>query len=97
MGSMRKGLGGFVGGLKNLAQGFLSSWHSLTSVAPVGPTPDCFVGFISAIADPDTSAVGFISAISDTNGFISAIDATDAGFNSSISDINGFNGDICND
>jgi len=97
MGSMRKGLGGFVGGLKNLAQSFFTSWHSITSATPVGPTPDCFTGFIGTLVDPDNDAIGFIGAISEQNGFTGSIDSTSLGLIGAMTDSNGYTGDLCND
>lgn len=76
MGSMRKGLGGFVGGLKNLVQGVFSSWHSITSIAPTD-TPDCFVVFVGAL---DTQDAVFVGQMTDTLAEIGALDVVDATF-----------------
>ena len=97
MGSMRKGLGGFVGGLKNLAQGFLSSWHSLTSVAPVGPTPDCFVAFVGTITDPTLDKVAFLGTITDTLAMIGTINDDEASFLGTITDTHATIGSVCNE
>ena len=94
---MRKGLGGFVGGLKNLTKSFFSSWYSKTSASPVGPTPDCFVGFIGAITDPVMEPCGFIGALTDTTGLIGSVDDTSLGLIGAMTDTSGFEGDICND
>ncbi len=97
MGSMRKGLGGFIGGLKNLAQSFFSSWHSITTEAVLPPSPDCFVGFIGTLTDPVMDPCGFIGSISSQNGFNGTLDASNKGLIGSMSDTNGYSGDLCND
>ena len=73
----RDGKGGFVGGLKYLVKGVFQFAHSLTSVAPVGPSPDCITAFIGAL---DSKDAVFIGLINDTNAEIGALDAGDAVF-----------------
>lgn len=97
MGSMRKGLGGFVGGLKNLAQGFLSSWHSLTSIAPVGPTPDCFIAFVGTITDPVLDKAVFVGLITDTIALTGTIDTGDKPFLGTITGTHATTGNVCNE
>lgn len=93
----RDGKGGFVGGLKYLIKGVFQFAHSLTSVAPVGPTPDCFVAFVGTITDPTLDKVAFIGTITDTLAMIGTINDDEASFLGTITDTHATIGSICNE
>ena len=93
----RNGKGGFVGGLKYIIKGVFQFAHSVTSASPVGPTPDCFVGFIGAITDPVMEPCGFIGAMTDTTGLIGSVDDTGLGLIGAMTDTSGFEGCLCID
>lgn len=93
----RNGKAGFVGGLKYIIKGVFQFAHSITSAAPVGPTPDCFVTFIGTIEDIPLSDAVFIGTLTDTKTLIGALDVKDGAFIGTLTDENALIGNICND
>jgi hypothetical protein len=93
----RGGKGGFVGGIKTLIKGVFQFAYSKTSVAPVGPTPDCFVTFIGTITERTMSDAVFIGTLTDTKTLIGTLNADDKNFDGTMTDENALIGDLCND
>jgi hypothetical protein len=93
----RSGKGGFVGGLKYLIKGVFQFAHSLTSVAPVGPTPDCYIASQGHIIDTPLSDIAAIGTITDTIAAIGTINDLAVASIGTLTDTNAAQGSLCND
>jgi hypothetical protein len=93
----RDGKGGFVGGLKYLIKGVFQFAHSLTSVAPVGPTPDCYIASQGHIIDTPMSDIAAVGAIIGFVAAVGTLDAADSAAIGTLTDTNSAQGSLCND